>query len=135
MRNVKNVNEMQVAAAAWVRDNVPRRCTVAVNDIGAISFIADRPVIDLRGIATPEILPFLEVYGRPGEPTRDSGALEFIKSVRPDYLILFPEWYPRTLSELLRGRVVRREVVFALEDNITCGGDTMVVLKADWKGR
>ena len=133
--NVKNVNEMQVAAAMWVRDHVPPRCTVAVNDIGAMSFFADRPVVDLRGIATPEILPFLAEYGRPAEPARDSGVLEFLKLARPDYLVLFPDWYPRTLSELLRGRVVRREAVFALKDNITCGGDALVVLKADWKGR
>ena len=62
--NVRNIHDMQVAAAAWVRDNVSPHHTVAVNDIGAIAFHADRPIIDLRGIATPEILPYLEKYGR-----------------------------------------------------------------------
>ena len=134
--NVKNVNEMQVAAAHWVRENVPRRATVAVNDIGAMAFFADRPVIDLRGIATPAILPVLERYGRPGEPTRDSGALEFVKRVRPDYLVVFPEWYPRTLDWLLARRMVTRVKSFKLDDNVTCGGDVLVVLRAEWgKGR
>lgn len=130
--NVKNINDMQVAAAAWVRDNVSPRHTVAVNDIGAIAFHADRPIMDLRGIATPEILPFLERYGRPGEPTRDSGVLEFLEQARPDYLLVFPEWYPRTLAALQRRGIIERVAAIRISHNITCGSDTLLVLRARW---
>ena len=130
--NVRNIDDMQVAAATWVTDNVSPRHTVAVNDIGAIAYHADRPIIDLRGIATPEILHYLEKYGRPGEPTRDSGVLEFHKQARPDYLLVFPEWYPRTLVALRRRGIIEREAVIRISHNITCGSDTLLVLRARW---
>ncbi len=131
--NVSNIQHMQVRAAKWVVRNVPPGRRLAVNDIGAISFFADRPVIDLRGIATPAILPYLERYGRPGEATRDSGALVFIRRVRPDYLLVFPEWYPRTLAALEREGVLRREATFSIDDNVTCGSDTLLAARLSWR--
>ncbi len=130
--NVRDIQRMQFAAAAWILGHVPRGATVAVNDIGVISYVADRPVIDLRGIATPEALDFLERYGRPGEPARDSGALEFIRRVRPDYLAVFPDWYPRTLAELSKQGVFERITSITNADNVTCGSDVMVIARLHW---
>jgi len=135
VQNVKNVTDMQVAAAHWVREHVPPGRTVAVNDVGAMAFYGSHPLVDLRGIATPKILPYLERYGRPDEPTRDSGALEFLKVVRPDYLAVFPEWYPRTLEGLVAAGIVERVKTFALSDNVTCGSDTLAIVRLHWSGR
>ena len=84
---VQNINAMQVHLGRWVSDSTPRRATLAVNDVGAIAYFSRREVIDLMGLVTPEILP----YRRDGE----SGVMEFIAARCPDFLIIFPTWFPR----------------------------------------
>jgi arabinofuranosyltransferase len=84
---VQNINAMQVHLGRWVSDHTPRRATLAVNDIGAIAYFSRREVIDLMGLVTPEILP----YRREGE----SGVMEFVVARCPDFLIIFPTWFPR----------------------------------------
>ena len=84
---VQNINAMQVHLGRWVSDNTPRRATLAVNDIGAIAYFSRREVIDLMGLVTPEILPFR----REGE----TGVMEFVAARCPDFLIIFPTWFPR----------------------------------------
>ena len=64
-RNVENITEMQVTVARWLRDNTPKNALIAVNDVGAIGVIADRPVLDLQGLVTPEAL----APPRRGEPS------------------------------------------------------------------
>jgi arabinofuranosyltransferase len=115
---VQNINAMQVHLGRWVSEHTPRRATLAVNDIGAIAYFSRREVIDLMGLVTPEILP----YRREGE----SGVLEFVAARCPDFLIIFPTWFPRLaarhdlLVPLYRVRLERVEV---------SGGPEMVVYR------
>jgi len=66
--------------------NLPRSATLAVNDIGAIAYFSRRPVLDLMGLVTPEIRP----YRREGE----AGVLRFVAERCPDFVIIFPTWFP-----------------------------------------
>ena len=115
---VQNINAMQVHLGRWVRDNTPRRATLAVNDIGAIAYFSRRQIIDLMGLVTPQILPFR----REGE----SGVMEFVTARCPDFLIIFPTWFPRlaarqdVLVPIYRVRLERVEV---------SGGPEMVVYR------
>jgi hypothetical protein len=48
---------------------------------------------------------------------------------RPDYLIIFPQWYP----ELDARRDLFAPVYWVhVEDNITCGAPLMVVYRTVW---
>ncbi|MGD0110453.1 MAG: hypothetical protein ABSD48_01150 [Armatimonadota bacterium] len=129
--NVKNITEMQVTIARWVRDHVPKGSLLAVNDVGAIGVITDDPVLDLQGLVTTQVLPLRsmkeQVLGR--APTLLS---QFLFDHRPDYLIIFPRWYP----EMDQRRDVFTPVFqVQLRDNITAGSDTMVVYETVWAGQ
>src|SRR5262249_12796885 len=109
----QNINAMQVHLGRWVDQNVPKTARVAVNDIGAIAFFSRREVIDLMGLVTPEIIP----YRRQGE----IGVIRYLKEACPQYVIIFPAWFPRlvasadTLEPLYRVRLERNEVAGAAE--------------------
>jgi hypothetical protein len=84
---VQNINAMQVHLGRWLDAQTPPSATLAVNDIGAIAFFSRRPVLDLMGLVTPEILP----YRRDGE----AGVIAYIARQCPDYVVIFPAWFPR----------------------------------------
>jgi arabinofuranosyltransferase len=115
---VQNINAMQVHLGRWVDAHLPRSATLAVNDIGAIAYFSRRPVIDLMGLVTPEIRP----YRRAGE----AGVLRFVAERCPDFVIVFPTWFPELtarrdlLTPIYRVRLERNEV---------SGGPEMVVYR------
>jgi arabinofuranosyltransferase len=115
---VQNINAMQVHLGRWVEARLPAEARLALNDIGAIAFFSRRPVIDLMGLVTPEIVPFR----REGE----AGVIRYVAATCPDYVIIFPDWFPRLaarddlLEPLHRVRLDRPEV---------SGGPEMVVYR------
>jgi hypothetical protein len=110
---VQNINAMQVHLGRWVDAQLPKTARLALNDIGAIAYFSRREVIDLMGLVTPEIIP----YRRRGE----SGVMEYVSETCPDYVIIFPAWFPRlasstdTLQPIYRVRLERNEVAGAAE--------------------
>ena len=110
---VQNINAMQVHLGRWVDAELPKTARLALNDIGAIAFFSRRDVIDLMGLVTPEIIP----YRRRGE----TGVIEYVSETCPDYVIIFPAWFPRlaasreTLEPIYRVRLARNEVAGAEE--------------------
>jgi hypothetical protein len=110
---VQNIEAMQVRLGHWVVANTRPRARLALNDIGAIAYVSRREVVDLMGLVTPEILP----YRRAGE----DGVIRFVTEVCPDYVIVFPAWFPRLASRtdllepLERLRLERVEVAGAAE--------------------
>jgi hypothetical protein len=115
---VQNIEAMQVAIGRWVDAHTPRTARLAVNDIGAIAFVSRREIVDLMGLVSPEVLP----YRRQGE----DGVIRFVAETCPDYVIVFPAWFPRLtaradlLEPLHRVRLARVEVA---------GGPEMVVYR------
>jgi hypothetical protein len=72
-----------VAIAHWLETNVPPDSLVAVHDIGAIGFFAPRPLLDLAGLVTPEVIPFI---------TDETRLIEFMRAQGADYVVFFPDW-------------------------------------------
>lgn len=126
--NVKNTNDMQVAIGRWLRDNTPPDSLLAVNDIGAIGYLSNRRVLDLQGLVTPEILPLRDMKHRL-EGTAPQAVFDFLAARRPDYLVIFPQWYPDLAAKTdLFTPVYWVEI----KDNITNGASVMVVYRANW---
>jgi hypothetical protein len=88
--SVQNINAMQVHLGQWVSEHVPRGASLALNDVGAIAYVSRRQVIDLMGLVTPDILP----YRREGE----GGVARYIDERCPDFVIVFPAWFPTLTS-------------------------------------
>ena len=118
---VQNINAMQVELGRWIDRELPRDARLALNDVGAIAYFSRREIIDLMGLVTPEILP----YRREGE----AGILRYLERRCPDYLVIFPNWFP----QLSARRDLFREIhTVHLDRNLVSGGDTMVVYETVW---
>ena len=90
-RDVAIIESEMVATARWIEDNLPPEAVVAAHDIGAIGYFARGDLIDLAGLVSPEVIPFI----------RDEAALaRYLDESGAEYLVTFPGWYP----ELTEGR-------------------------------
>jgi hypothetical protein len=113
---VENINTMQVRIGHWVARHTPPGARLGVNDIGAIAYVSRRPVIDLMGLVTPAIRP----YRRAGE----AGVIRYVEETCPEYLVIFPAWFPHLAAMPDRYRPVYQ---VHLAHNEVAGADTMVV--------
>ncbi|OQZ00046.1 MAG: hypothetical protein B6D41_00425 [Chloroflexi bacterium UTCFX4] len=89
--NVQNINAQHILVGKWLRQNTPASARVAVADIGAMGYFSERYMLDLQGLATPEILPLL----RAGVPLAP-----FVCAQQTQYMALFPETYTDVLRAL-----------------------------------
>jgi hypothetical protein len=127
---VQNTTHMQVRIGKWLAQNTPPNAVIATNDIGAIAFFSKRRIVDTCGLVMPEILPF--VYKPQGTGifgANEEGIWEFLKRRRVDYIVIFPNWYPR-LSRRPELKPIYR---VKLAHNVICGGDEMVVYQVKWE--
>lgn len=75
-------NEM-VATARWLEANTEPTDLLAVHDIGAVGYLLDRPFLDMAGLITPEVIPFMT----------DAGALaDWMLERGADYAVFFPDF-------------------------------------------
>jgi arabinofuranosyltransferase len=115
---VRNINDLQLVTARWVRDVTAPDARVATNDIGAIAYIAGRFIVDTEGLVTPEAI----------KPKRARKLLPFLEAQRPDLLVIFPEWYP----ELSARTDVLTEVRRFTAERVIAGGRSLVVYRMPW---
>jgi hypothetical protein len=118
---VQNIEAMQVHLGHWVLRHTPPTARLAVNDVGAIAYISRREIVDVMGLVTPAIIPFR----REGE----AGVLRYLEQVCPDYLIVFPAWFPTLTAMTDRFHPVYR---VRLDHNEVAGADELVVYEAAW---
>ncbi len=114
-----NITGLQVRIARWFGECLPRGGPVAANDIGAMGYFSGRRLIDLEGLITPEAVS----WNRAGRID------DFIERVKPDYLLIFPYWYPEIVSRLNFFKPLMR---FAIEKNVTGGGEELVLFSMPW---
>jgi len=101
--------------------HTPADTLVALNDVGALSYFGERRVIDLMGLATPEILP----YRRLGE----AGVLRYLSRRCPEYLVIFPAWFPELTA---RTDLFQPVTGVTLPHNVVAGAATMTVYETAW---
>lgn len=125
--NVREIIEIDVHLAYWLRDNTPPDALVAVDDIGAIGFLSERRLFDVNGLISPEIWPVIrgEVEGRP----RNEAVTRFLSHIAPNYLALFPQWH----WELATNPLVAAPLAeFTVDTKTIIGEQTAVVYRATW---
>jgi hypothetical protein len=84
--DVAIINGEMVAVAQWLDRNTPPDAFIAAHDIGAIGYFTRRPILDLAGLISPEVIPFIRDEVQLGEWMQAEGA---------DYFVTFPGWYPQ----------------------------------------
>ncbi|MBN2555331.1 MAG: hypothetical protein JXA97_05275 [Anaerolineales bacterium] len=113
-RDVAIIESEMVATAVWLQEHVPKDAVLAVHDIGAIGYFSDRELLDLAGLISPDVIPYI----------RDENQLaEYLNAEGADYLVTFPDWYPT----LTRGR----EIIFSTGAPFSPaeGGENMAVFE------
>jgi hypothetical protein len=114
VQDVALIESEMVATAQWVANNIPEHELIAAHDIGALGFFDSHPILDLAGLVSPEIIPFMR---------DESELLRFLDANGVNYLIAFPDFYPQlsqqgTIEFTTKGDIAPR-----------LGGENMVVLR------
>jgi hypothetical protein len=89
--------------------------------VGAIAYVSRREVVDVMGLVTPAIIP----YRQRGE----AGVLGYLERACPDYLVIFPAWFPALSAMTERFTPIYR---VRLAHNTVAGADEMVVYETPW---
>ncbi|MGB8646422.1 MAG: hypothetical protein WCF84_14380 [Anaerolineae bacterium] len=84
-RSTAIINCEMVATARWTAANLAPGALIAVHDIGAQAYFDSHPMLDLAGLVSPEVIPFIRDQRRLAEWMQVRGAR---------YAIFFPSWYP-----------------------------------------
>ena len=114
--DVAVIESEMVVTAKWAAENLPPDAVIAAHDIGALGFFDEHKLIDLAGLVTPDVIPFIRDEPRLAEYLNEKGA---------DYIIAFPYFYP-TLME-------NAEVVFTTGSEITLSFNQTNMTIYRWK--
>ncbi len=112
--DVAIIESEMVTVGHWIADHTPPDSLIAAHDIGAIGYYGNRSMLDLAGLISPEVIPFIR---------NESHLATYLDRQGADYLVTFPEWYPQLSS--LAQPVFQTQAKFS----INAGGENMVVYK------
>lgn len=109
-QDVAWIETEMVQASKWIAENTQPDDLIAAHDIGALGFYSQREILDLAGLISPEVVPFL----------RDEVRLaDYLDQKQVDYLMTFPAWYPYLVMD--------RKIVFTTQSQETNNLDPMTI--------
>ena len=115
-RDVAFIEQEMVVSAKWAAENIPAGEVIAAHDIGALGYFDEHPLIDLAGLVSPEVIPFM----------RDQARLEeFLDSQGADYLVAFSDLYEEMAAD--------REILFTAGGFVTDEEDFAPMTIYRWK--
>jgi len=127
--DARDITQMHVAMGRWIATNTPPDVTLALSDIGAITYLSGRRVIDIVGLVTPDILP--AVAGKPVGLERDQAVFDYLVRHRPDVVVIIPTWYPYLASS--PGSHLAELHTIQLDHTPSVGGgDHLRAYRTDW---
>lgn len=85
-QDVAIIETEMVAAAKWVAASTPQQAFIAAHDIGALGYFGERRLLDLAGLISPDVIPFIRDETQIAAWLDQQGA---------DYLVVLSGWYPR----------------------------------------
>lgn len=95
VNDVAVIEGEMVDVAHWLAENTAPDALIAAHDIGAIGYFAERPLLDLAGLISPEVVPMLA----------DEQALaQYILQSKATYLVTAPGW---TYTEVVKSTQVQ----------------------------
>ncbi|MFC1960179.1 hypothetical protein ACFLYO_05675 [Chloroflexota bacterium] len=84
-QDVQIIQSEMVVSAKWLAANIPPEELLAVHDIGAVGYYAPRPILDLAGLVSPEVIPIIR---QPDE------LWQLMQERDAQYLMAFPDQIP-----------------------------------------
>jgi len=80
-----------VRTAKWIKENTAEEAVIGAHDIGGLGYYSEREILDLAGLISPDVIPFIRDQEQLGIYLEQKGA---------DYLVTFPSWYPELVKDL-----------------------------------
>jgi len=88
LKDMQFIQSQMLDTAQWINNNIDPAATLAAHDIGALGYVTQRPIIDLAGLISPEIIPII----------RDEEKIaNYLDKNNVAYLIIFPDWYSKLI--------------------------------------
>jgi hypothetical protein len=89
-QDVAVIETEMVATAKWISNHTEPESLIAAHDIGALGYFGQRDIVDLAGLVSPEVIPFV----------RDETKLElFLIYKKANFIITAPGWeYPEIVN-------------------------------------
>lgn len=84
-QDVGMVETEMVRTAKWIERHIEDDGIVAAHDIGALGYFSDQEIVDLAGLITPDVIPFIR---------EETELAEYLDEKNANYLVAFPGWYP-----------------------------------------
>ncbi|MDP6709639.1 MAG: hypothetical protein QF893_25145, partial [Alphaproteobacteria bacterium] len=85
--DTRNINELQRGLGLWLANHTSSDAWVASNDAGAVRYFSGRPVVDIMGLNTPELL---------------WNAPDYARSHPVEAAVFMPAWFSATSAEGFR---------------------------------
>jgi len=118
-----SIRNQHVRIAAWLNKNVPEGQAVATNDIGAISYLSGRNVVDLCGIVNPNILKIMRLPIP--EERRRKLIYDYLSKRNVRYMAIYRNWFPWFKED----DRIKKVYEVHIKNNTMAGSDTMEVFK------
>ncbi len=90
-QDVAVIESEMVTTARWVSAHIPADALVAAHDIGALGYFGRHNLVDLAGLVSPEVIPFLR---------NEEAIRTYLNTRGVTYLVIFPDWYANLTDSL-----------------------------------
>ena len=113
-QDVAIIDTEMVATSRWIAANTPAGAVIGAHDIGALGYFGNHRILDLAGLVSPDVIPFI----------RDETALgNYLTQHGASFLMTFPGWYPKLVQN--------RQVLFQTSGKFSpsAGGENMSVFQ------
>jgi hypothetical protein len=124
--NVENSDEQ---VARWLESRVPPDAVLGLCDVGYVKYRLPNPVLDMAGLIAPDRQRFLRGMARERGMSWDQALLLWTEQKRPEYVVLYPSWFPHYENDPEHFPVLHR---IAIPNNIAMGGDELVIYATPW---
>jgi hypothetical protein len=118
--DVAYIETEMVETAKWVDANLPPEVLIAAHDIGALGYFDHHELIDLAGLVSPDVIPFLRDEARIADYLNQRGA---------DYFVAFPSLYSQLAAQSQEVYTTHGEIAPLL------GGENLSVYRWNANGR
>ena len=119
----KNIYEQQYQMGLFIK-RYYRGSTIALNDIGAVNFLADVHCLDLYGLATYEVTKLMR-----HQEYHTADILRLSREAGVKVAMVYDTWYTGEIGGLPREWVWVGQ--WKLTDNVVAGGDTVSIYAVD----
>ena len=118
-----NIYEQQFQMARFIRENYDGK-PIAANDIGALSYYTESPVVDLWGLGSIEV-----ARGKKERRWTPEFLADLVKRKQVKVAIVYDEWFDPTLLANWK-KVATWQIV----NNVICGGEVVTFYATELEG-